>query len=803
MFKKFLPHIIAVVLFTVISALYFAPQFEGLAVRMGDDIQAKGMATGIAEHQEKYDEHPQWAPNMFSGMPAYLIDMNYDGRYVKNISEYLYIIGTPAAYYVLLMAGFYLMLLMMGIAPRLAIPLSIAYGLSSYFVIIYEAGHITKLMALCYVAPLMGSIYYAYRKNIWLGASLAGLFASVEISCSHPQITYYFLFAIVGLIITMAYTLAKEGAVARFYKATAVLAVAAVLAVGSNIVQLYYIADYAKDSIRSASELTVADDNRDNHTSGLDKDYATAWSYGKMETFNLFIPNLMGGSSAGGFSEDGAVADALGSQRQYATMLPGYWGPQPMTSGPVYVGAVVCFLFVLGIFLVSGAVRWWLLGVTLLAFILAWGRNFMWLTDFMLDYFPMYNKFRTVSMILVLAQWTMPLLGALALKRIWNNEVGKEDVLKALKNSVFVAGGIALFFVLFGGSLFGFSGDSDMRMGLPDQIISAMAQERADMLSADALRSLIFVVLTAASIYLWSTQKIKETLFVIILSALVLADMVPVDKRYLDNDDFVSVKKAQSVQPSEADKMIMADPDPNYRVANFSVGTFEDATTSYFHKSVGGYHAAKMRRYQDLIEGYLSKMDMDIYNMLNTKYFIVPSEDGVPTPQLNPDALGNAWFVDEVTIVDNADQEYMALGDINPRTTALVDKRFASALEPLEGKYSQAHDSLSTIVLTDYKINRLTYKTSSNQARLAIFSEVFTSKGWSVTIDGKEAQQLRADYLLRGVVVPEGEHEVVFSFKAPHYNALKATTAASSLLLLLGAMGAIFVNIKRRKNGKL
>ncbi len=389
-------------------------------VRQGDEIQAQGMKGGIEAHKEAYGENPQWAPNMFSGMPAYLIDMNYDGRLVKHTGDLFYFLGKPAGFYFVLMAGFYLMLLIFGVDPWVAISGSLAYGLSSYFIIIFEAGHITKLMAMAWAAPMVGAVFLAYRRNLWLGASLAAFFGSVEISCSHPQISYYFLFVLVGLVAAMLYEAIKSKTLKRFAVRTAVLVVAGILAVGSNIVQLYYINDYSKESTRSATELKVSDAEMANRTDGLDRDYITAWSYGKVETFNLLIPNLMGGTSSGGFSDGGKVAEALRpyNASSLATHLPGYWGPQPMTSGPVYIGAVIIFLAVMGLFLLKGSVKWWLAGVTLLAVMLAWGKNFMWLTDLFIDYVPAYDKFRTVSMILVIVQWSVPLLAMLGVREV-------------------------------------------------------------------------------------------------------------------------------------------------------------------------------------------------------------------------------------------------------------------------------------------------------------------------------------------------------------------------------------------------
>ncbi|HIS34944.1 MAG TPA: YfhO family protein [Candidatus Avirikenella pullistercoris] len=815
MIKKAVPHIIALLVFIVVSMLYFAPQYEGKAVRQSDNVQSIGMRGGITEHIEKYGEHPQWAPNMFSGMPAYLIDMNYDGRLIKDGSNIFYFLGKPAAYYFIMMAGFYFMLLCFGVNPWLGIIGGLAYGLSSYFYIIFAAGHITKLMALSFIAPMIGAIFLAYSKNLWLGAALAGIFASIEISASHPQITYYFLFVILGLIIAQGYLYFKEKRLPAFFKRSAVLLFSAILAIGSNSIQLWYISDYAKDSIRSKSELTPATpDEAANQTSGLDKDYITAWSYGKMETFNLFIPNLMGGSSSGGFSEDGEVAQSLEkyNAKSIATQLPAYWGPQPFTEGPVYIGAVVVFLFVLGLFLVKGTNKWWLLAVTVFSILLAWGKNMMWFNDLFIHYMPGYNKLRTVSMILVIAEWSMPLLGVLALKQLWDTEgnpdktsapqtgVPKDKFNKALKYSLGITGGIALLFILLGGGIFNFMSDNDAAMQLPDDVVSAMIGERETLMRMDALRSFFFVIASAATIWLFYTQKIKKSLFIIILSALVLIDMVPVDKRYLNNDDFMPARKAVEIAPTQADLEILKDKDPNFRVANLSVNPFMDATTSHFHKSVGGYHAAKMRRYQEIIDRYLSKMDLDIYNMLNTKYFIQPGENNELSVIYNDQALGNAWFVNKIQTVNNADEEITELGNIDPSTEAVVDIRFSSELNGISD--SLTPDSTATIKLTDYKANHLTYQSRNTQEALAVFSEIYYPKGWKAFIDGQEVPYLRANYILRGLVIPAGEHTIEFTFAAPHFSLLKTITYTSSILLYLMLATGIVLFIRRKKTSQ-
>lgn len=790
--KKALPHLIALIIFASISALFFAPQYDGLALRQGDMVQVSGMGQDIAEHIKLYDEHPQWAGRMFSGMPAYLINMNYEGRWIKQIADYTYCLGQPAAFLFIAMAMFYLMLLMFGVNAWLAIIGGIAYGLSTYFPIIIEAGHITKMMALAWIPGVVGSVYYAYRRKWLLGAALAGIFLSIEISTSHPQITYYFGFAVVAMAINEAIRSWKEKTMPKFLRTSAALLAAVALAVGSNLVQLYYVAQYSSDTIRGKSELAL--ENTDNQTSGLNKDYATAWSYGKAETMNLFIPNFMGGSSSGGFDADGQVAQALTKYdaRNIATQLPGYFGSQTFTSGPVYIGAVMVFLFVLGLFFLDGRSKWWIAAVSALALMLAWGHNMMWLSDLFLDYFPLYNKFRTVSMILVIVQWSIPLLGILALQKLISGDYDKARFMKSLKYSLAITGGFALLAALALPSMMDFSSASDTSMGLPDDVIAAMHSERASLLSTDAWRSLIFVALTGVAVWLFAIRKIKMIPMVAIIAVLVAVDLYQVDRRFIKTEDFRPVRAALAITPTPSDEQILQDKS-DYRVANFTVSPFMDATTSYFHRSIGGYHAAKLRRYQDLIDKHLSTQNMAVYDMLNTKYFI--TQQGV---QINPSAAGSAWFVDTVKYVENPDQEIAALGaGFEPKRCAIVDQRFKTELTGLD---LQA-DSTASVTLESYKVNHLTYKTMASKAGLVLFSEIYYPKGWTAYIDGKEAPYLRADYVLRAMVVPEGSHTIEWRFEAPDFTALTMTTKASSLILILAAIGAgVATFISRRKD---
>lgn len=800
-FRHALPHMLALVLFASVSALFFAPQYNGKALRQTDMIMFNGATSDIRQHIDRYDEHPQWAGRNFSGMPSYLIDMNYDGRWVKKTADRFYFLGQPAGWLFVAMAGFYLMLLLFGVDPWLSIAGGLGYGLSSYFVIIIGAGHITKMMALAWVAPMVGSVWYAYRRHRWLGASLAGLFAAVEISTSHPQITYYFLFVLLALVINEFIAAYKAKALARFGKTTAVLALAAVLALGANLVQLYYVAQHTPETTRGRSELTDPNPtDQANRTGGLDRDYITAWSYGKIETLDLLVPNLYGGGRD--FQADGEVAQALRQYdvpRGFERNLPSYWGPQPSTEGPVYLGASLVFLALFGMFVLRGREKWWIAAVSLLAIFLAWGRHMMWFTDLFLDYLPMYNKFRTVSMILVIVEWAVPLLAILGLARLWNrDETDNARLQNGWKWSLLITGGLCLLIGLFGPMLSSFAGPNDESMGLPEPILAAMRDERATLMRADAFRSLLFVALTAGLVWLCARRKIRRSWFIAGLCGIILFDLFPVDKRYVSASDFRPRREALNIPTTDADRLILQDT-TDYRVANFTLDPFTDATTSYHHRSVGGYHAAKLRRYQDLIERHLSRQNMAVYDMLNTKYFIVPDQEGRATVQQNPYACGSAWFVDTIRWVDTPDAEIAALSGFDPRTTAIVDRRFAPQLEGLTPE-DLAADSTATITLTEYRTNRQTYRTRSSRDGLAVLSEIYYPKGWTAIIDGERAPYLRADYVLRAIRIPAGEHTLEFRFAAPNFDLLVKITRTCSAILLFGTLGLLVGTPLRKRH---
>jgi len=822
--KSFLPHIVAVALFIIVSYAYFSPLIEGKKLAQHDIAMFKGSAKEILDYKKATGEETLWTNSMFGGMPAYMISASYNGNLLRFVNKILEVGQRPASFIFLTFLGFYILLLVMGVNPWLSIVGAFAYGFSSYFFIVIGAGHNSKIHAIAYVAPMIAGMIQAFRGKYFAGFAVFGLFFGLNLFTGHPQITYYAVLIMIALGISYFITAYKEKLLLQFGKSVTVLAIAGILAFGANFSKLWFTYDYGKESIRGPSELTQ---DKENQTSGLDKDYVTSWSYGRWESFNLLIPNLMGGASVtdlGEGSETYKTLKSLGVPNGQASSMVKqsytYWGEQPGTSGPMYIGAIVVFLFVFGLFAVKGVNKWAIFIITALAIALAMGHNFKSLTYFFLDYFPGYNKFRSVTMVNYIAEFTMPFLGFIALKKLYDNELDKKTVIQSLKWALGIVGGICLFFLLFGGGIFDFASASDQYLkqsaGYPDELINALRSDRASMLKADALRSLVYVLLSAGALYAFFIKKLKPYFFIAVLGLLIIADMWVVNKRYMSNDKFVSeIKVEKPFTPTLADNEILKDPALSYRVFDLSDGfgsAFNDATASYFHKSLGGYHGAKMRRYQDLVNGplahdmmtfqnLLSTKDINIVlrgmnrlsilNMLNTKYIILNSETA---PLVNPSALGNAWFVDSIQIAPNADAEIAALNNFNPARKAVVDKRFKKYLEGL----STTNDTTGTITLVDYKPNKLVYKSNTNAPKVAVFSEIYYPKGWEVTVDGKVSDHFRANYVLRAMVVPAGSHEIVFTFKPKMYEVGKKIDLASSLLILLVFIGWIGFEVKKK-----
>ena len=793
--RNALPTIVAVLLFGVVSIVGFAPQLEGRVLPQHDIRQFDGMSRDIRECRANFDEDPQWTGAMFSGMPAYQINIKYPAQIIKRSVDWLQsLFAAPASMVFFAMLSAFVMALLMGMSAWVGIVVGLAYGLSTYFFLIIGAGHITKMWALVYAPAMLGSIHYTLRRNMWIGGALTALFASLEAGANHPQITYYFVLVAVILFVSEAVFAIKNKVCKSFAQRAAVLLGAAILALGANFAPLYYTMQHTSDTVRGGSALAAEGDRK-----GLDIDYATAWSYGVGESWNMLIPDFMGGDSGATFSRDGEVAKALnevGVDKRVAQQLPTYWGEQPYTAGPTYLGAVVIFLALLGLILAAPRDRWWVLAATLLALFMSWGYHAMGFTEFCFKYLPLYNKFRAVSTALVVIEWSVPLLAGVALWQLYQKWEDKKFLTRAIAISAGVTAGICLIFAVGGSSLFDFGREQDGEMmseqfrymlqgmeggndyiargvhsELGYRVADAMAAERASILSADAWRSLLFIALAAALLLVAVRIDKKWRLGALAaIAILIVVDILPVNLRYVPYKTFVA-KRNTEIRPTEADKQILADTELGYRVFNLSVSPFNDATTSMFHRSVGGYHGAKMGRYQDLIDYYLNEGNESVLDMLNTKYLITRNGDVVERTTAN----GAAWFVQNIEIVDSAEQELAALGVVDLKTTAVAE---VGAPRPqIEGS--------GVIELKAYRPNRLVYEyTLTGGTGVAVFSEIYYDKGWQAYLDGEPCDSFRADYLLRAMVLPEGSHKVEWRFRAPNWGLAETITLICSILII-------------------
>jgi hypothetical protein len=781
--KKALPHAIAVVLFLIISYAYFSPQLEGKKLESSDVSHFKGTSKELVDYRKEHNEEALWTNRLFGGMPAYLISVKLKNNLFMYVNNLLQIGSRPASYVFIALLSFYLALLAFGVNPWLSMAGAIAYAFSSYYFIILGVGHMTKAVAIAYLPGVIAGVYHTYQKKMWLGAAMTALFLGLQLKAFHPQITYYTALVIIIIGITELIKALKTSNLLPFLKKSALLVAVALLVLGSDSTKLWMTSEYGDYSIRGKSELTSNTENQSK--GGLDKDYITAWSYGIDETLTLLIPNILGGSSHGSLGESSETYKLLeqsygpAQAKKYVKYLPLYFGDQPFTAGPVYFGAGVMLLFIFSLFILRGRLKWWLLTATILAVLLSWGRNFMWFTDLFIDYFPMYDKFRTVSMTLVIAQFTVPLMAILAIKQIMDKEIDKKKIIKALKYAAGIVGGIAFIFSIFPGLLSDFTSPSDQQLG-NQQLINSIIADRASLVRSDAFRSLIFIVLTAGVVWAFVLKKLKMQYFIAALGILFLIDMWPINTRYINDDNFVRERKVDNpFTANRADKQIMQDKS-YFRVFNTLARLDQDSRTSYFHNSLGGYHGAKMQRYQEMIDHHLSRGNMNALNMLNTKYFITTANDKKPIAQLNPEALGNAWFVSETNIVENADEEIKAVTDFDPVNFAIVDKRFTDKISDTYQK-----DSLAIIELTKYDPKRMEYKAKTNTKQLAVFSEIHYPKGWQAFIDGNPVDHIRVNYILRALEIPAGEHEIVFEFKPKSYYTGRQIALASSFVLLI------------------
>ncbi|MBC8321732.1 MAG: YfhO family protein [Bacteroidetes bacterium] len=813
--------LISIAAFLIITLVYFSPLLEGKKLKQHDITMFKGMSKEIVDHREATGEEPLWTNSMFGGMPAWQISVQYPGNLTTYIDKAVTLwLPYPANYVFLYFLGFFILMLVLKIDPWVSLIGAIAFALSSYFFIILGAGHTSKAHAIGYMAPVLAGIILAFRGKYWQGALLTAIALALEIKSAHLQITYYLLIIVIVYGIFKLIEAITKKQYAHFFKATGILIIAALLAISTYTTNLWATYDYGQDTMRGKPELTK---DAENKSSGLDKDYITAWSYGIGETWSLIIPNVKGGVSGVLGNADAIIEADPAYRNAIAQQSNAYWGDQPGTSGPVYVGVIVMFLFILGMFIVSGRLKWVLLTVTLLSILLAWGRNWMPFTDFFIDYIPGYNKFRAVSMILVIAELAIPVLAFMALGKI----VTDAAVLKTKKNSLYYAfgltGGFILIFYLAPSVFFDFlSTDEHMQFAELLQgkdaaqvniYLTSLENVRIAIFKADALRSLIFVILAALLVFFYAAGKFKSGYLIAGLGLLILIDMVSVNRRYLNNDNFIRAKQFDvPFNASTANKYILNDNNPDFRVLDITKSTFNDASCSYFHKSIGGYHGAKLQRYQDLIDGYLQGeiqsifgvlspgvtsekinnmfKEQQVLNMLNMKYVIYNPE---AMPLLNSSAFGHAWFANNVVMVKGADEEFGALGKYELQTTAVVDYKFASQLE---GK-RLVHDSTSFIELVSYAPNNLIYNYNASAEQLVVFSEIYYDKGWNAYIDGQEVPYLRANYVLRALVVPAGEHEIEFKFEPRIWIVGERISFAGSLLLILLLIAGIGFEIRK------
>ena len=834
--KLILPDLLAVVAFVLLSLAYFFPAaLEGRVLAQHDAVAGIGSGVEMQEYQQRTGERTRWTNALFGGMPTYQMAPSYDSTdLLKTIGDiyHLYLPGSVWLVFIMLL-GFYILLRAFDFRVWMAALGAVLWAFSSYYFIIIAAGHIWKFVTLAYIPPTIAGIVLAYRGKYLWGGIVTALFLALQIQSNHIQMSYYFCFVMLFMAIAFGVDAWKKKEMPRFVKATCTLVVAAAIGACVNLSNLYHTWQYSKESMRGKSELVKADDGNQTD-SGLERDYITAWSYGIGETWSLLVPNVKGGASNRGdkpmLMSDNATAMEK-ADPQFAPLysqLTQYWGEQPGTSGPVYVGAFVLMLFVLGCFIVKGPMKWALVAATVLSILLSWGKNFMGFTDFFIDYVPMYSKFRTVASILVIAEFTTPLLAMMALREIFLRPQLIREQFKPFVASFLLTGGVAFLFAIMP-TVFFSSFISSAEMGalqssLPSEyvapIISNLTDMRVAMFTADAWRSFFVVLIGTLLLLFFAMGRLKAKATLALVAVLCLIDLWSVDKRYLCDEMYVekqNVAREKLFQPSPADKVILEDKALDYRVLNLATNTFNENETSYFHKSIGGYNAAKLRRYQEMIEEHIAPEMQALYkevataggdmtqvndsvfpviNMLNTRWFILPGADGQTFPLQNPYAFGNAWFVSDIQEAANANEEIDALHHIDPRHTAVVDSRFTAIVGQ-----AQAVDSTCTAVMKTYDANRLTYEINSPKGGVVVFSEIYYP-GWQAFIDGREVEVGRADYILRALQVPAGKHEVVMTFDPVSLHTTETIAYIALALLLVGILAGIVLHIRRPRQPK-
>ncbi len=800
--KQFLPHLLVLAGFIILSLFYFNPVLQGKEIYQSDIIQYIGMAKEQNDFRAETGEEPYWTDAAFGGMPTYQLGAYYPHNYVKKLDTALRFLPRPADYLFLYFIGFYILLLCMKVDYKLAFLGSIAFGFSTYLIIILGVGHNAKAHAIAYMPMVLAGIIAIFRhRNIWSFLLLTVAMA-LEIQANHFQMTYYLLLLVIALGIAYLIDAYRKKMLPRYFKALGIMVVAVVLAIAANATNLLATSEYTQFSTRGESNLTIEPDGSSKQNTGLSFDYITEYSYGILESFNLMVPRFMGGGSSENIGRDSNLYNALREigaspvqAEGFTEGAPTYWGDQPFVGAPAYIGATVIFLFVFALFLIRGRLKWWIVGGSMLALFLSWGKNFEFFTKFFVEFVPLYDKFRAVSSIQVILELCLPLLAVMGLYKLFLTEVKKEEKMYALKWSSIITGGLLLIFLLFKSILFDFEGANDamysQQFGM--DFMKALEEDRKSIFTTDVIRSLIFVLLSAGLIWGYLKAKLNRNLVIGGFCILLLIDLIGVDKRYVNEEDFVQAREMeQPFQKLAADEAILED-NGHYRVFDVSGSPFNTGRTSYYHNALGGYHAAKPGRIQELYDFYISNNNMEILSMLNVKYFIVPTEEGTQA-QENPNAYGNAWIVKNIKWVEDQDQEMLALKDTDLRNTAVINSKFRDVVQE-DFSFGQG----ATIELVSYQPNNLKYKFNAESNQFVVFSENYYQPGWQAYIDGEPAEHAQVNYVLRGMNVPAGEHEIVFKFEPEVVKTGSSIALISSILIGLVIIGGIGFELKKRK----
>ncbi len=804
-FKKFLPHLVVFVLFIVASLAYFNPVLQGKKIFQSDIVQYTGMAKQQNDFRKATGEETYWTDAAFGGMPTYQLGAKYPNNYIKQLDLAIRFLPRPADYLFLYFIGMYILFLVLKVDYKLAFLGALAFGFSTYLIIILGVGHNAKAHAIAYMPFVLSGIFLTFRGKYLWGFLLLTVSMGLELVANHFQMTYYLMLLVIIIGIVYLIDAFRKKLLPHYFKAVGIMIIAVIISIGLNATNILATKEYADTSTRGKTELTVNADGtpKDNKT-GLDYDYITEYSYGKLESFNLFIPRFMGGSSSEAFPKDSKTVESLmrmGASAQEAnqvlSQIPMYWGNQTYVGAPAYVGAIVIFLAVLALFLVRGRLKWWVVLGFILTLLLSWGDNFKGLTQFFIDYVPMYDKFRAVSSIQVIIELILPILAIVGLHQLFNQFEREAEKKKALLWSTGIVGGFTLLFILFKATLFDFASPYDSyfreEMGLP--FVEAIREDRMSLFTSDAIRSLIFVLLTAAVLWFFMKGTLKKGFTVAALCVLVLVDLVGVDRRYVNEEDFVQARLVdEPFQKNGADIQILED-DGHYRVYDATTNAFNSGRASYFHNALGGYHAAKPGRMQDLFEYYISQGNIGILNMLNVRYIITQTKNGGPVAQRNPYANGDAWFVENVQPAKNANEEIQLLDSLDTKKTAVVYQKFLSKIP----NQNIERDSAATIELFTYQPNHLVYEASTKSPQLAIFSEIYYPKGWNAYINGNPAEYFRANYVLRAMVIPPGNNKIEFKFEPKVIQTGSTISLLSSIVFLLILLSGLYFAFRKKE----